>query len=170
MSASLPQAPAVLYYFLWLWVVVVIIINRRQTNKLTMNPTFADNDNALINHIRHVMIENGDYKQLQQRFLSELVLSNRNSCLESGSVGIETTGNGVDNGFIIGNDQTMKQTWMDTILHGLRLEKDKDAISITLDELKEIVITLGKDSIPNEVQSKMMGIIRSNIESMELHY
>lgn len=130
-----------------------------------MNPTFADNDaNARINHIRHVMIENGDYKQMQQRFLSELVLSNRNSCLESGSVGIEKTGIDID------NDQTMKHTWIDTILHGLRLEKDKDAINITLDELKEIVITLGKDSIPNEVQSKMMGIIRSNIESMDLHY
>jgi hypothetical protein len=143
-----------------------------QSISQSSNPVFLDNDDALIDHLRNVMIENGDFKRLQQIFLSELVLCNRNSTLDSDITGNRSTmdSNDSNNEGTTMTDPKVKQTWINTILKGLRLQKDIDAVNITFDELKEIVASIGRDSVPTEVQSKMMRMIRSIIESMELRY
>jgi hypothetical protein len=158
------------------------------------NNTSSDDMANRIRDIRQVLLQNGEYQRLKQRFLSELILWNDNSNNDTSTVwqhtsdlipspietkSMTTRNDTFNKSSNLRNQETQYQNetptmmssdvgnrnsrndWIGRILDGLRTQKDIDSNRITLDELKEIVTTLGKASIPREVQDHMMIMIRS---------
>jgi hypothetical protein len=110
--------------------------------------------------IKCKLIENGDFERLRQRFLAELLLSHSES----------TTSNSTPS--IIHGDESSNDNehynWVEGLIEGLR-RKEGNAVDLTLEDLSSTISTLGKASVPPEVQSKMMAMIEAAIKQHLKH-